>query len=130
MACTLGKSHQPPAPASDMHHVIPQAWQRFWQPAPITGPGGITMILAKPGDPWDPRTVEVCPNHHRLTHEAIVAMMHAGAGSEDPAAARHAAFGKRRLTSAEACGLLALTRWRDAGGSLEALRAAREWGEQ
>lgn len=129
MACTLGTGHRPPAPHSDMHHVVPKAWQAFWQPAPITGPGGVSMVLAKPGDPWDPRTVEVCPNHHRLAHEAIMAMMHAGHG-EDPAAARAAAFGMRRLTSAEACGLLALTRWHDAGGSLEALRANGLWGEQ
>jgi hypothetical protein len=116
MSCTLGISHVPKAPASDFHHVIPQAWQRFWQPPPITGPEGISMVLAAAGQLWDARTVELCPNHHRLVHEAIVAMMR-----------DHAKPGRGKIW---ATARLALDRYTAAGGDLDALRAAGEYGQQ
>lgn len=115
MACTFTKSHTPAAPASDHHHVIPRAWQVFYRPPPVTGPNGATMTLGA-GPLWDNRTVEVCPNHHRLVHEAIVDLM------------------RQRATSARGIVLLtaqlALDRFTQAGGDLDALRASGHFGEQ
>lgn len=104
MSCTAYRLHRPAPPASDFHHVICQAWQRFWQPAGAT-----------PGALWDPRTIELCPNCHRGVHERIVALMHGKPAGHD-----------RLWPIAK----LALDRFTAAGGSLDALRAAHEFGEQ
>jgi hypothetical protein len=123
MTCSLRRLHVPAAPATDSHHVIPQAWQHFYQPRP-------DLAVAN-GALWDKRTVEVCPNCHRRVHEAIVAMMNNGHDySEDPLDAKKAAFGNRRLTREQAVAYDALTRFREAGGSLVALRSHRLYGAQ
>lgn len=121
--CSLRRFHVPKTPATDSHHVIPQAWQHFYVPSGAA-PNASTGL-------WDARTVEVCPNCHRRVHEAIVAMMRNGHDySESPLEARRAAFGKKRLTREQAVAFEALARFRAAGGSLVALRAHRLYGAQ
>lgn len=117
MSCTLRKFHIPKPPSSDHHHVIPQAWQRSYAQ-------GTTLGLL-----WDRRTVECCPNCHRKIHEAIVQMMRSG-HSEDPLDAKVSAFGKKRLTREQTVAYAALIRFREAGGSLVALRTHKLFGEQ
>jgi hypothetical protein len=56
-------------------------------------------------------------------------MMRAGT-TETPAEAFKAAYGNYRTTSVRQTAYLALTRWVEAGGSLNALRAAKLIGEQ
>jgi hypothetical protein len=119
-ACSLRKFHVPKPPATDSHHVIPQAWQHFYVPSvPSRGERAL----------WDKRTVEVCPNCHRRVHEAIVAMMKAST-VEAPIYARRAAFGNRRLTREQTVAYEALVRFKQAGGSLNELRSHRLFGAQ
>jgi hypothetical protein len=66
MSCSARSVHVPTQPASDSHHVIPQAWQHFLK-----------------GKLFDRRTVEVCPNCHRGVHERIVVLMHGGSKGRD-----------------------------------------------
>jgi hypothetical protein len=120
-ACSLRKFHVPKTPATDSHHVIPQAWQHFYAPRP--------ELAVANGALWDKRTVEVCPNCHRRVHEAIVAMMKAST-VEAPIYARRAAFGNRRLTREQTVAYEALVRFKQAGGSLNELRSHRLFGAQ
>jgi hypothetical protein len=121
MGCSLRKLHVPAAPATDSHHVIPQAWQHFYVPRP--------ELAAANGPVWDTRTVEVCPNCHRRVHEEIVALMRAGR-TDDPLEAKLRAFGNRRMSRERTVALQALTRFAEAGGSLMALRSHRLFGAQ
>lgn len=114
--CSIRALHIPPAPAPDSHHLIPQAWQRFWRPT--TGVGAV----------WYPLLVEVCPNCHRRIHDEIVLMMKTQ--SKTPALAREAVYGNKRLTREAAQAYRALVGWSEVGGDLEALYAARLWGQQ
>jgi hypothetical protein len=121
--CSLRRFHVPKTPATDSHHVIPQAWQHFYVPSGVATQASTGL--------WDARTVEVCPNCHRRVHEAIVAMMRNGQDySESPLEARRAAFGGRRLTREQIIAYEALLRFKKAGGSLVALRAHRLLGAQ
>lgn len=67
------------------------------------------------GPMWDPRGVWICPTGHRNVHLCIVALMRGAR----PAGTR----------TEVACARLALDRFVGAGGSLDTLRAAHEWGE-
>ena len=108
--CTLGKFHRPVPLTVELHHLIPVGWQKTWQPAtapyPGTDPDGRGKL-------WDARTVALCPTHHRNVHWWIVRLMH----------------GAKPSRSSE-CGVaqLALQHFTDAGGDLDALRKAGEWG--
>lgn len=124
MTCSLGRVHVPGQPNPDEHHVCPRAWQQFWQPSGARTASHLIGLAL-----WDPRTITVCPNHHRLVHEAIVLMMRAGT-TDEPAEAFKAAYGSMRTTRIRQAGYLALTRWVQAGGSLNTLRAAKLFGEQ
>jgi hypothetical protein len=121
MSCTLRRFHRPRVPGSDHHHIVPQAWQRFWAPRP--------ELLTANGPLWDRRTIEVCPNCHRTIHEWIVVLMRAGT-TDDPLEAKLRAFGNRRLSREQGIALEALTRFVEPGGSLTLLRAKRLFGEQ
>jgi hypothetical protein len=99
MPCAIGTSHTPRPPHSDFHHIIPQAWQRILK-----------------GEIFDPRTVEVCPNHHRLIHESIVALMKDNKLSKISPVAQYA--------------YLALNRYKEAGGDLQRLKDLGELGYQ
>jgi hypothetical protein len=121
VVCELHKSHSPANLTVELHHVVPVAWQLMWQPAvaPFPGrdPDGRGML-------WDARTVACCPTGHRNVHHWIVALMHAVTG-EDPLQAEHVVRGRRDQYD-WAC--QALLRFKEAGGSLQALVAAHEWG--
>jgi hypothetical protein len=109
--CSLAARHSTPKPLTvEWHHVVPRAWQRFWTP-----PGATVVNDPAYGPMWDPRGVWVCPTHHRNIHFCIVALMHGTKPLGSPA---------ERKTAQ-----LALDRFVAAGGSLDGLRAAHEWGE-
>lgn len=108
--CTLHTTHTPVARTVELHHVIPQAWQRVWVPGD-----------AKPdrNGLWDPRTVPICPTGHRNTHYWIVNLMRRVNGEVIP----------RVVGNEVATAQLALDRFRAAGGRLIDLIAASEWGQ-
>lgn len=108
--CSLHKRHGPKNLTVELHHVLPRGWQRTWTP-----PGATVTTDPAYGPMWDPRGVLICPTGHRNTHACIVALMH---GQTPP--------GTRTEV---ACAQLALDRFTQAGGSLDTLRAAHEWGE-
>jgi hypothetical protein len=116
MACELHRIHRPRALTVELHHVLPQAWQHYWTPGPK---------LPAPNRLFDPRTVALCPTSHRNVHYWIVKLMRA-AVSEDPLDAKKSLGG---LSREQAIAYDALTRWREAGGSLAGLRAAGLFGE-
>lgn len=128
LVCALHKRHWPSHLTTEFHHVVPVAWQLMWQPAlpwPFPGrdPDGRGQL-------WDDRGLLICPTGHRNVHAWIVLLMHA-ARSEDPAQAielvrseRAAARGIEFETAT-----MALTRWKEGGGELQALVHAGEWGE-
>lgn len=122
--CSLARFHIPGQPLPDAHHVIPQAWQRFYRPTvrPVVSNWALGL--------WHIETVLVCPNHHRLVHEALVALMRGSPGIEVPGDAVSRVFGPLHLTRVRLVALDALSLWVQAGGSLQALRDAGLWGEQ
>lgn len=129
-ACVLHRGHAPAHLTTEFHLVVPVAWQLMWQPSKPWPNGG--------NDPdgrgalWDGRGVAVCPTGHRNVHAWIVRLMHA-VRSEDPleAIARvRKDYGAKATGSMEFwTATLALTRWKEGGGSLVALVNAGEWGE-
>jgi hypothetical protein len=101
--CQAHKFHRPKATYQEAHHVVPQAWQEFWRPdTPVK-----THL-------WHPETVALCPTGHRNVHYFLVQMMH---GLPVPR--------NNEVKIAQQ----AMTIWVDAGGSLDALRQAKLWGE-
>lgn len=124
IACVLHKRHAPANLTVEFHHVIPVAWQLFFEPPepwPHEGrdPDGRGRL-------WDARTVPVCPTDHRNVHYLIVAMMKAPHGN-DPAEALARITGHKGPTLDMA--YEALTRFAEAGGDIVSLAAAGEWGQ-
>lgn len=111
LACSLGHEHRPRNLTVELHHVVPVGWQKTWQPQSAPYPG---YDHDGRGKLWDARTVALCPTSHRNTHAWIVRLM------------RGAKPDKR----SNECGiaLLALEHFTDAGGDLDVLRKAGEWG--
>jgi hypothetical protein len=136
VACTVHRVHAPRPLTVELHHVIPQAWQQVFTGPLRPEPEILAASRRVPGRGsegrklWDARTVALCPTGHRNVHAWIVRIMHLCPG-EDPAVATHLArHGDRRARGAEFdLAVLALTRFKDAGGQLQALVAARQWGE-
>lgn len=122
IVCALHKSHSPETLTIEYHHVIPVAWQVFYQPPePWPFPG------YDPRSPlWDARTMPLCPTGHRNVHYLIAAMMKSPHGI-DPEETRKAIAGHAGHTFDVA--YEALTRFTEAGGSIATLAAAREWGQ-
>jgi hypothetical protein len=123
--CELHSSHYPEPLEVEQHHVIPVSWQQIeWQPEtppyPGTDPDGR-------GPVWDSRRIPVPPTCHRNVHHWIVLLMHALTG-EDPQQAFAAVKGEKGGTQAH-WALEALVRFKEAGGTLQQLVAAKEWGE-
>lgn len=113
--CEAHRYHSPLARYREEHHVVPQAWSRFWRPEGVVVPrDGV----------WDRRITALCRTGHGNVHWLLVRIMRAGA-TEDPAEARRAFPGSGADYE---IAYLALTRWREAGGSLVALREARLFG--
>lgn len=105
--CVAHRYHWPKPLAQELHHVVPQAWQKFWQPELQTGL-------------WHPETVALCPTGHRNVHRIIVAKMRALAGLDhiDIPKSKEAEIAQR-----------ALSIYIDAGGSLMDLTRAGQWGQ-
>lgn len=123
MKCAIHRIHYPTPETVELHHIVPVAWQLFWQPAqPWPFPG---VDPDGRGHLWDARTIELCPTGHRNVHFYIVKMMH-NAHSDDPLEAKKATPG--RGTQYELA-YDALCRFAGAGGSLTALASASEWGQ-
>lgn len=126
IACQLHKSHSPAPLTVEQHHVVPRGWQHTWQPSTPPFPG---KDPEQPGAVlWDARTIPVPPTCHRNVHVWIVRLMHALEGGEDPVQAFAKVKGAAGGTQAK-WALEALVRFKEAGGSLQTLVAAREWGE-
>jgi hypothetical protein len=135
VSCVVHRVHHPRALTIELHHVIPQAWQQVFtgplRPEPAIGDDHRRAGHGTEGRHlWDARTVALCPTGHRNVHVWIVRLMHL-CTDEEPAhavaAARHVDASARGKEFDLA--VLALTRFRDAGGSLQSLVAARQWGE-
>lgn len=128
--CVLHGRHWPPYLSAEAHHLVPVAWQQMWQPPkpwPREGadPNGRGLL-------WDARTVKLCPTGHRNVHVWITRLMHACTGEDVQATLKavRSQFGVRATTTMEfQTAGFALLRWQEAGGSLQALVAAHEWGQ-
>ena len=120
-SCALHRVHWPKPLYSELHHIIPQAWQVFWRPTPVERSTQASSL-------FDPRTIPLCPTVHRNVHTWLVKLMRSGPG-EDPLAAKLAVFGSKALTREQRVAYQALCRWKEWGGSLDALRSARLYGE-
>lgn len=124
--CTVHGCHAPEPTYCEMHHVIPRAWQDFWQPKVAPYPGAYQGQRL-----WDNRTVAVCRTGHGNIHYWIVKLTrawHPGGTVEQAAmVAKHNAGAVGRLDFAVA--ELALARYIAAGGNIEDLAAAGLWGQ-
>ena len=105
--CDAHMFHRPKPIAQELHHVVPQAWQKFWRPDT-----GIGL--------WHPETVPLCPTGHRNVHLYIVAKMQAVASKD------HIRIPNNKEAQ---IAQLALTIWIEAGGSLMDLVRAGQWGQ-
>ena len=112
--CELHKLHVPHTLTMEFHHLIPVAWQLFWQPTEEPHPGDDPNGR---GHLWDDRGAWLCPTGHRNVHHLIVAAMH------DNAHALHGHGHEQDMAR------LALERFADVGGDLEALVHAGKWGQ-
>ena len=121
--CELHRYHWPKAQTDESHHIIPQAWQNVWRP------GSSQLKVIYWGQPplatmaavqlWDRRTAELCPTGHRNVHFHLVTFMKALSRGETY---------KVNSTEKEMA-QMAIDRWREAGGKLEILWAAKLWGQ-
>lgn len=68
--CEVHIDHSPRTTFQEIHHIIPRAWQAFWQPEMPPHPG-----RADGQQLWDSRTIAVCRTGHGNIHFWIVAMM-------------------------------------------------------
>lgn len=145
--CALHPPDRDHALTIEQHHIIPQAWQHFWQPAPAPSPvptptpapASANLEIVGSGALWDPRTIALAPTCHRNVHFWIVAMMHAfhsqtAQGAVGIAAAKTAVIKKYGLSASHppkemAVSETGLQRYWSAGGDLHALGDAGEWGE-
>lgn len=139
-SCTARRYHRPTPLTLEEHHVVPQAWQRFWRPDEHDADRTLAQRINHArgvGLPdhnmetvylWDPRTVTLCPTCHRNVHVFIKELMKA-ADTNDPLDSMVARFGGRRLTKEQDIAYLALCRYRAAGGDLRMLRDAKLWGQ-
>lgn len=125
LMCVFQMRHEPGPLTIERHHVIPVAWQLFWQPSTAPFPG---VDPDGRGDLWDARTVSPCPTHHRNVHALIVELMHSVDRTGVEAVPEVAGTAVRRRPE-WVTAQLALSRFMAVGGSLLALAAAGEWGE-
>lgn len=140
--CDQHHRHDPAPTYTELHHVIPQAWQAFWQPPqpwPDAGPSPDRRD-AKTGLPltlWDARTVAICRTGHGNVHHWLVELTHYAAANpgltlgqlEHDAKAAIRAAGEHPNHVDYAIAAQALERWTTAGGTIDQLVAARLWGE-
>lgn len=125
--CALHGTHEPRPLEVEHHHIVPVGFQKTWQPAVAPFPG---RDPDGRGELWDDRTIVVPPTCHHNVRHWIVALMHALTG-EYPGQAVEAvrAVDHRACGPQFDCAYEALTRFKDAGGLLQVLVAAGEYGE-
>lgn len=126
LPCQLHRSHRPDPLYVEQHHVVPRAWQQFWQPAVAPFPG--TYAGQKL---WDDRTVNICRTGHGNVHYWIVRLTRnwvPGDMGATIAGAKHSAP-ERPGPADFATALQALERYMHVGGSINDLVAASEWGQ-
>lgn len=90
--CEAHKSHRPSPTFWELHHVIPQAWQRWWRPpgSESTSERRRQAVLSDPQLPqdefdavmatvdlFDPRTATLCRTGHGNVHWWLVRAMRA-----------------------------------------------------
>jgi hypothetical protein len=154
--CEVHRLHWTPFPTyNEQHHVIPQAWQRFWRPQ---GSASELRRIAAMNDPpvadeqfeavmaglFDPRVVVVCRTGHGNVHFWLTAMMHVFDDNEqldepdvdnvEKVVAWLGRKAQKRLAPRAgrkdlAVAKLAIIRWVQAGGSLRALCERRLYGQ-
>jgi hypothetical protein len=148
--CEVHRLHWTPFPTyNEQHHVVPQAWQRFWRPRTSipeqrrivalndveqTDEEFETRMAAV--DLFDPRIVVVCRTGHGNIHFWLTAMMHVFddngvlddpvAGNVEKIVAWLGREAQKRLAPRAgrkdlAVAKLAIIRWVQAGGSVRAL---------
>lgn len=111
-ACQAHESHRPRPHVNEFHHVVPRAWQAFWQPP-----------NARPL--WAPHTVPLCPSGHRNVHWWLVRMMGVVINNDITEAAQEARRGVRGgPTSEQVIAVDGMRAFHEAGGDLQALKAA------
>ncbi len=127
-ACTARRFHRPTPLSVDEHHVVPQAWQRFWQPGDtrsmnqrVDSALGIGHDLPAL---WAPDTVTLCPTCHRNVHHHLVALMKLGAEHGHIGAVEAYPARGTEVTIA----VQGMLRFVKRGGSLDDLRTARLYG--
>lgn len=136
--CSLHKVHHPPALTVEDHHIVPQAWQHYYQTPtgefdPLYGTKVNGQWL------WDGRVVTLCPTGHRNVHFWIVALMRANTtftstlipnDKEHVKSLAKAVLATGRHRTAELpIAMLALRRFLAAGGNLTTLAAVGLLGE-
>lgn len=133
VACHWHKRHAPAPTEAQAHHVIPQGWQGL-MPHPPTLPAGAVAGKGQAGNVlWDARTESWCPTGHRRVHGWLVFLtrnvhLRIGAGAT-PDVALAAAIAWTHSTEPEhECAVRGITRWLEAGGTVEQLAAASQWG--
>ncbi len=119
LPCQLHQQHVPVHNTIEFHHLIPVAWQLFWQPAkPWPAEGKDTEGR---GLLWDDRGAALCPTGHRNVHFYIVKLMRdLAAGTPDAGVPK---------TPTTAMARLAIERFTVVGGNPLELTAAGEWGQ-
>jgi hypothetical protein len=129
--CELHKFHSPKPNTDETHHIIPQAWQVFWNPT--TGHNLKVVWRAQEPRPiqatkdqlWDPRTAELCPTGHRNVHYWLVLYMKDFAM---PLSNLRGGLRTAARSNEQKMAKLAMDRYEAAGGSLQMLCDAKLWG--
>lgn len=124
--CEAHLSHAPTPTYCEVHHVIPRAWQGVWQPDVAPYPGHYDGQAL-----WDARTKNLCRTGHGNTHFWIVQLMHAWEPGIDLAALSgnvRRAFGNHVGHAEMSIAQEALIRFLAAGGDLQVLVDAKQWG--
>jgi hypothetical protein len=79
VGCAAHSTHAPAPTYLELHHVIPQAWQRHWQPEINTVKGFAKAVsfeaIGVPDPIWDERTIALCRTGHGNVHYWLVKMM-------------------------------------------------------
>lgn len=121
--CEGGHSHVPTPRYLELHHVVPQSWQKSWHPGDTEYKNNIYTKI------FDPRTVALCRTSHGNVHFWLSAFMHYIAANEtdetptdlDNVVHQVLAGQHDRHRAEVEIARQALLRWHEAGGNLRAL---------
>lgn len=125
--CPLHEDHYPIPTYYEIHHIVPQAWQRVWRPD-----GASDGLL------WWTKTAPLCRTGHGNLHHFLVIFMHEWAKSgyldseEGAQSAAEAAISRMRHPHHHeefAYAKQAMIDWARNGGSLQFLVNNELWGE-